>query len=241
LILELKGKNRPLVRTKAELENLSSFLGVGPSSNMVGVFSNDALAYRDKIDTASQQPSLSDMVGRAIEFLQYNTSGYVLVVDCELADRASGRNDGEHAIRQLIDMDNAMETAREYAGKKALIIAVGKHSTGGMSLNGYPLRQDKGVGLLGTDSHGTPSITWATGPNGPVIVTGSTVTPPGGTASPVVSTNVNLNKDEPAAFHSEQAINNADDVIAVGIGQGTQVLKGFQDNTIVFKIVNDNL
>lgn len=235
LILEL-GKDRKVVRTKADLENVSSFL----TSNLVGIFSNDVLAYRDKIDASSQQPSLADMVGRAIEFLQYNTSGYVLVVDCELGERAAGQNDGEHAIRELIATDEAIRTAVDYAGKKALIIAVGKHSTGGMSLNGYPLRQDKGVGLLGTDSHGTPLITWATGPHGPVA-TGSPAALPGSPAPAPSAAQSAAAKDEPAAFYAQPAINNADDVVAVGVGQGSQALKGFLDNTIIFKIVNDNL
>ena len=48
-------------------------------------------------------------------------------------------------------------------------------------------------------------------------------------------------KDEPAAFYAPAGINNADDVIVVGSGPGTQRLNGFLDNTIVFKIVRDNL
>ena len=244
LILEFRDihdKQRQVVRTKAELENVPSFL----TSNLFGVFSNDVLAYRDKIDAASQQPSLSDMVRRAIEFLQYNTSGYVLVVDCELGDRAAGQNDGEHAIKELIATDEAIKTALDYVGKSRLIIAVGKHATGGMSLNGLPLRQDKGMGLLGTDSLGTPSITWATGPNGPVAGGTTAPAPPGSPAPAPASAQAgkppaNL-KDEPAAFHSQQAINNADDVVAVGTGLGSQPLKGFLDNTVIFKIVKDNL
>ena len=59
-----------LVRSKAPiLVNASSF----QTSNLVGIFSNDALSYSDKIEAGSQQPLLSDMVQRAIEFLQYNT------------------------------------------------------------------------------------------------------------------------------------------------------------------------
>ncbi len=241
LLLELKDKGRLLVRSKAELENASSFL----TSNLVGIFSNDTLAYSDKIEAGSQQPALKDMVQRAIEFLQNNTSGYVLVVDCELGERAAGQNDGEHTIKELIDMDDALKTAMDYAGKNSLIIAVGKHSTGGMSLNGYPLRQDKGVGVLGTDSDGTPSITWSTGPNGPVA-SGTTATPLEAAPLTLASTaqvekKPITPKDEPAAFYRPQSVNNADDVVAVGIGAGTQTLKGFLDNTFIFKLVQDNL
>ena len=114
-----------------------------------------------------------------------------------------------------------------------------------MGLNGYPLRQDHGVGLLGTDYAGTPSITWATGPNGPVS-SGSVGAQPAGLASSPPPRRARKNlpspKDEPAAFYSQTAsISNADDVVVAGSGQGSELLKGFLDNTIIFKIVKDNL
>lgn len=242
LILELRQKGRKIVRTKAELEDEPSFL----TSNLIGIFSKDNLAFSNKIESGSQQPSLSDMVRRAIEFLQYNTSGYLLVVNSELSARAAEQNDGEHAITEMIDFDHAIKTALKYAGKKSLLIAVGREATGGMCLNGYPLRQDHGVALLGTNAFGYPAITWATGPKGP------TTSP--ATASPVASTpdatadasalaekKLESRKIEPAAFYAPAAIGNASDVVAVGIGQGSQALKGFQDNTKIFGILKDNL
>src|SRR6202453_1178574 len=86
LLLELRDRGQLLVRSKADLENASSFLS---SKNLVGIFSNDVLAYSGKIEAGSQQPSLHDMVVRAIEFLQNNTSGYVLVVDFGVGEGAS--------------------------------------------------------------------------------------------------------------------------------------------------------
>lgn len=230
LALELRDKGTLVVRSKAELENAASFL----NSDLAGIFGNDAMPYSDKIESGNQQPSLSDMVRRGIQFLQYNTSGYVLVVDCELPGRASLQNDGEHAVSELVAMDKALKTAMEYAGDKSLIIVTGRHSAGGMSLNGFPLRQNHGVGILGTDSSGTPSITWATGPNGPQAAT----TP----ASPAPDADKqSAGKSEPAAFYSPAAISSAGDMITVGTGPGSQALKGFLDNTFVFKLVKDSL
>jgi len=103
LLLELRDKGHNLVRSKAELENTASFL----TSSLVGIFSNGNLAFSNKIESGSQQPSLSDMVRRAIQFLQYNTSGYVLVVDSELSGRAAEQNDGEHAITEIVNLDQA--------------------------------------------------------------------------------------------------------------------------------------
>jgi len=162
LWLELRGKGYFEVRTKAELESTPTFL-TGP---LVGIFADGNLPFSSEVQSGSQQPSLQDMVGRAIEFLQTNRRGYLLVVDAALISSAARKNNAERVLNETRDFDHAVETALRYAGGKALIVAVGKHDIGGLTLNGYPLRDDHGVALLGTNASGVPSITWSTGPNG---------------------------------------------------------------------------
>ena len=212
LLAELKGKGREIVKTKAELENAPAYREHG----LVGVFAKGPLAYSDQIESGSQQPSLADMVRRAIEFMQGNRGGYVLVVDASLASTAAELNQGERLLAETLALDHAIATAQKYAGEKSLIVAVGKHSTGGMSLNGYPHRQDHGVALLGSNASGQPAITWATGPNGP-------------------------NAKEPSAFTVPSALNTAEDVIAIGKGDGAARLSGFIENTTIFQILRDAL
>jgi alkaline phosphatase len=239
LILELRQKGHEIVRSKAELENASSFL----TSSLAGFFSNGNMAFSDKIESGSQEPKLSDMVQRAIEFLQNNTSGYVLVVDAELEARAAEQNDGEHALKEILDLDAAIATAQYYAGDKSLVIVAGRRAVGGMSLNGYPLKQDRNVALLGTNATGYPSITWAIGPNGPVPVSGTATPPsapppaPGASPAPLV----NPPKSQPAAFYAPAAISNAGDMVVVGVGPGSQALKGFLENTAIFTLMKENL
>lgn len=209
-----------IARTKAELENLESFQEGG----VLGVFGQDALAFSNDIDAASQ-PSLSDMVREAILFLENNRSGYFLVVDASLAGIAAERNEGEHAILETVALDRAIATAVKYAGDKSLVIAAGRHSTGGLSFNGYPLSQSSGVALLGNNPAGYPYLTWATGPNGPSQASG---TPPRA-------------KNEPAAFAAPSGMNNAEDVIALGRGAGSEKLSGFMDSTAIFEILQSQL
>ena len=162
LWLEVRSKGYTPVRTKAELESTPAFLN-GP---LIGLFADGAFSYSTQVEGATQQPSLSEMVRRGIEFLQTNRRGYLLVVDAALISRAASQNDSERVLTETIDFDNAVSTALKYAGEKTLIIAVGKHDVGGLSLNGYPLRGDHGVELLGTNAAGIPATTWSTGPNG---------------------------------------------------------------------------
>ncbi len=229
LLLEMHQQGRPVIRSKPDLEAAPVF----GSSRLVGFFNRGNMAFGDDATAASQQPSLADMVRRAIELLQYNRHGYLLVVDAELITRAAEENDGEHVITETVQLDRAVATALQYAGKKALIIAVGKQSAGGMAMNGYPFRQDRGVSVLGTNPFGFPSITWATGPKGPPAPSlSATIT--------ALDPQARL-PAEPAAFYAPAAINNADDVIAVGIGPGSQRLRGFMDNTAIYDILKSNL
>ena len=214
LLAELQAAGWDLVRTKAELANAPTYR----TASLAGFFSHESLAFNDQIESGSQQPALTDMVRRAIEFLQIRGSkGYVLIVDASLASTAAERNEGERVLTETIALDRAIKIATEYAGAKALVLAVGKHGTGGLSLNGYPLVTDHGVGLLGVNASGQPALTWATGPNGPAA------------------------RSEPAAFLAPSALNTAEDVLAIGRGNGAEKLHGFLSNTEIFHILREAL
>jgi len=228
----MKQKGNEVFRFKAELENSPVFT----TANRIGIFSDGDLPYSNQISSGSQQPSLSDMVERAIEFLQYNTHGYLLVVDTSLITHAAEQNDAEHVITETLDFDRAVKKALNFAGRNTLLIAVGKHGTGGMALTGYPLRQDHGVALLGTNTFGYPSITWGTGPNG----SRPAESPQSKTVAPS-DNSVGSTLTAPAAFFVPNAVNNAGDVLAVGVGPGTEPLNGFLDNTVIYQILKSNL
>jgi alkaline phosphatase len=245
LLAAFKAAGCEIVRTKAELED-SDYQepgGIGKRSDLphglIGVFAADSLAFSNDIESGSQQPSLTDMVRRAIALLQQNRQGYLLVVDASLVGTAEERNEGERAIAETIALDHAIGTAQKYAGEKSLIIAAGLHSTGGMSLNGYPLRQDRGVALLGNNAAGYPYLTWATGPNGPAPAT-QALPAASGEATPA-PTQAPRAKSEPAAFLAPSGLNNAEDVVAAGKGAGSQKLHGFMESTAIFELLKDAL
>lgn len=211
----LSGLQHPrwdVVRTRTELEGASAYR----KGTLFGLFADGAFDFSKKREVALTQPSLADLTRRAIESLQTNRRGYVLVVDEALISQACITNEGEHLLRETLELDHAIGTAVKYAGEKSLIIAVGRTSIGGFALSGYPLRQDHGLALLGPTAEGHPYITWATGPKGP-------------------------QSNEPAARETPGAVNTAEDVIAVGRGLGADRVRGFLDSTDIFRIVRDAL
>jgi len=212
LLAALQPPRWEVVRTRTELESASP----SRKGTLLGLFADGAFDFSKKREVALTQPSLADLTRRAIECLQTNRRGYLLVVDEALISQASVANEGEHLLRETIDLDHAIGTAVKYAGEKSLILAVGRTSIGGFALSGYPLRQDRGLALLGPTAEGHPYITWATGPKGP-------------------------QSNEPAARETPGAVNTAEDVLAVARGLGAERVRGFLDSTDIFQIVRDAL
>ena len=225
-----------IVRTKAELEGIPRWR----RPQLLGLFSDGEMAFGNEIAAGSEQPTLADMTRRAIELLQWNTGGYLLIVDAALMRTAARENHGERTLAETVELDQAIAVARSYTGENSTILVTGNLGIGGFSLNGFPFRQDSGVALLGINSSGEPTLTWATGPNG-VDTRGALPgsdpegpTPPAdGPASP--------RGQEPAAAYAPEARNTVDDVFAAGRGPGTEALHGFLDNTVVFKIIEGEL
>src|SRR5213595_855483 len=156
LLLELRGNGFDIVRTRTELETIPAWR----RPKLFGAFNDAELAFANQVEERGQQPNLSDMVRRAIQLLQYNAGGYLLVVDAGLMRKAAQENDGERTLTQTIELDRAVGVARSYGGPKSTIIVCGDAAIGGMSLNGFPFRKDSGIALLGFNSAGQPWITW---------------------------------------------------------------------------------
>jgi alkaline phosphatase len=233
LFLEIRRKGADLVRSKAELEAIPGWR----RPKLFGSFSPAELAYADQIEARGEQPSLADLVRRSIELLQYNRAGYLLVVDAGLMRKAAEQNDAEHTLAEMIEFDRAVAIARRYAGGNSAIIVCGDVATGGLSLNGYPFRKDRGIAVLGLNSAGDPWFSWATGPKGSKSYGAAKLA-----ATPAPANSISPETpQEPAAFYAPLALDTANDVVAFGIGPGTERLHGTIDNTAIFEIIRDLL
>jgi len=218
LILELRNRGYDIIRNEAELENTPTW----KPPQVFGAFTNGNFAYSSEADANSTVPTLNEMVRKAIQLLEFNPRGYLLIVDSGLVEKAARENQAETVLQEMLAFDETVQTALEYAGENALILATGDVSIGGLRLNASPFRDDKGVSLTGTNPDGLPWFTWSTGPAGPA---------PDGEANP----------QQPAAAYATTAEPVAEDQVAVGVGPGSEALNGFQDNTKIFSIIRENL
>jgi alkaline phosphatase len=236
LFLEIRRNGFDLVRSKAELEAIPGWR----RPRLFGAFSPAELAYADQIEARSEQPSLSDMVRRAVELLQFNRSGYFLVVDAGLMRKAAEKNNAERTLAETGELDRALAVAQRYAGGKSAIFVCGDVGIGGLDLNGYPFRKDRGVAVLGLNSAGDPWFSWASGPNGGRYYGAAKLA---ASQEPHATEPVSSPPEqpqEPAAFFAPSALNTVDDVVVFGTGPGADALHGTVDNTALFRIIRDN-
>src|SRR5450432_61160 len=239
LILDLRRNGFEIVRTKAELENVPRWR----RPQLLGLFSDGEMAFANQIASGSDQPALPDLTRRAIELLQWNPGGYLLIVDAGLMRVAARQNRGELTLEETFELDRAVAVARSYTGKNSTILVAGNCGIGGLALNGFPFRRDSGVALLGLNAAGEPALTWATGPNGPKNHNGvlKLETQEPALSQQVDGPQVSSGEQEPAAFYAPVARNTVTDVLASGSGPGSETLRGFLDNTIIFKIIREQL
>jgi alkaline phosphatase len=235
LLLELRGNGFDVVKSRAELEAIPAWR----RPKLFAVFDENGNNGGEANQNWTDAPSLSEMVRRAIELLQYNQRGYVLVVDAAGMRQAAENDDAEKTLIASAEFDRAVATAHRYAGGRSTIIVCGDVALAGLHANGFPFRKDSGIALLGLNPSGQPWITWATGPKG-MQSYGAAKLPGNERQAPPNLERPN-EESQPAAFYTSAALPTVGDVIALGSGRGSDALHGTIDNTRIFQTIRDGL
>jgi len=235
LLLELRRGGFDVVHGRVELEAIPAWR----RSKLFGDFGENQSVQPESAENWSDAPSLSDMVRRAIELLQYNQSGYLLVVDATRMREAAEANNAEKTLTETVEFDRVVATAHRYAGGRSTIMVSGDVAIGGLHANGFPFRKDSGIALLGLNPAGQPWLTWATGPKGTQFYGAGKL--PENQNPAASNTEPQKEQSQPAAFYAGSALPTVSDVPAFGSGRGTEALNGTIDNTEIFKILQDEL
>lgn len=223
LLDQLSKKGYNVLKSLDEWNALPSW----KSSPTLALFAEDDFSFYDPSKGETSQPSLAELVKQSIEHLQHSRHGYLLIVDDALIAKAAGMNKGEQLFHEILQFDQAVAIARQYAGPNALVVIAGKQNLGGLRMNGTPFRNDKGVAVLGFNAQGAPAITWSSGP-GYNLVSDSTKE-----SGSVLA--------EPSAFNTTTALGIASDTVTLGVGPGSQQIHGFIDLTTVHDIIQKEL
>ena len=189
------------------VEKLADIKNVPPGKRVLGL-----LAYSHLPHAAGRQFSLADMTAAAIERLQKNKKGFLLLVESGRIDHAAHENATKETLQEVLEFDHTIKKVVEMTAKTdTLVLVTADHETGGLAINGYPKRGESILGhsgrMLGTYY---PILSWATGPN--------------------------------AAYETTSAAHTGVDIPLYATGRGHQSIpRGTIDNTQIFHIMKQNL
>ncbi|KAF4529203.1 hypothetical protein B566_EDAN011449 [Ephemera danica] len=111
-------------------------------------------------------PSIVNMTIKAIELLQKNDKGYLLVIEGGRIDHAHHDNMARLSLLETVQMDAAVTAALERTSREDTLIMVTADHSHTMTINGYPARGNDILGLAQINE-GMPiyeTLTYANGP-----------------------------------------------------------------------------
>ncbi|KAL2738701.1 alkaline phosphatase 4 isoform X1 [Vespula squamosa] len=158
-------ENNPAGELVTNIEELMS-IDVGTTSKVMGIFAPSHLPYR--AEKNNDVPSLANMTMQAIRMLRKNKNGFLLMVEGGKIDIAHHQNYAELALRELSELEEAVNVAlKQVKLDETLIIVTADHSHS-FTMNGYPARGNDILGLASnianTDGQRYETLTYANGP-----------------------------------------------------------------------------
>ncbi|XP_047364941.1 alkaline phosphatase 4 isoform X1 [Vespa velutina] len=158
-------KNNPDGKMVTDVDELMS-VDIGSTSKIMGIFAPSHLPYR--AEKNKNVPSLANMTMQAIRLLRKNKNGFLLMVEGGKIDIAHHQNYAELALRELSELEEAVNVAlKQVKLDETLIIVTADHSHS-FTVNGYPDRGNDILGLASNmanpDNQRYETLTYANGP-----------------------------------------------------------------------------
>lgn len=110
---------------------------------------------------------LTRITRKAIETLNKNKKGFVLMVEGSMIDWGGHDNNIDYVVAEMIDLDNAISVAKDFAesNNNTLVVVTADHETGGLTLTGGSLSEnDVKAKFSGTNHTATMVPVFSLGP-----------------------------------------------------------------------------
>ncbi len=143
------------------------------TTRLFGLFERDHMEYElDRARDAAGEPSLAEMTTAALEVLQQNDNGFILMIEGGRVDHASHAGNAARTLADAVAMDQAVKAAMAAVDlDETLIIVTADHSHS-LTINGYPARgnpilglaADAGGLLMGSDNKPYTTLLYSNGP-----------------------------------------------------------------------------
>ncbi|WP_457654000.1 alkaline phosphatase [Rhodocaloribacter sp.] len=125
---EARAAGYQIVRTRADFDG-------DLRAPVLGLFTPGHMAYEIDRDPA-REPSLAEMMRKAIDLLKDDPDGFFLMVEGSRIDHAAHGNDAAAHLHDILAFDEAVSAALDFARAdgRTLIVSTSDHETGGLTL-----------------------------------------------------------------------------------------------------------
>lgn len=140
-------------------------LGITPELKLIGLFMGGGMSF--EITRFHTEPSLTEMMTRALEVVEQNEQGFFLMVEGSRIDTAAHNHSVEEMLGELLVFDEAVGLALAYAQDHGdtLVVVTADHDTGGFGVtSGLPSGQGVNYGWLSTGHTAAMVPIYAFGP-----------------------------------------------------------------------------
>jgi alkaline phosphatase len=183
-----------------------------------------------------REPSLADMTSKAIDILEANAKGYVLVVEAGRIDQALHVGNARRALVDAIAFDDAVKVALDKSNpSRTLIVVTGDHDST-MTLIGGGRRGSDVLGLHLNPVTGKPDVD-ENGSTYTSLVFGTGTNRPDKRTTLDTPTVVQKDYVQESAIKLPAGTNGGGDVILRAAGAGSSNFRGTIDNTRVFALI----
>ncbi len=225
---------------------------VKSGAKVLGLFERSHMEYEvDRAKDTKGEPSLVEMTKMAIERLQQDTDGYVLMIEGGRIDHAHHEGLAGKALEDTLAFDAAVKTALEMTKREDTLIVVTADHSHTLTINGYPKRGNPILGLavdvdgevmLAGDGKPYTTLSYANGPGGlfPALAEGKMTAEPAGTR-PDLSTVDTKAFDflQQAAIPMASETHGGDDVAIYAWGPQAHLLSGTVEQNFIYHLMSN--
>lgn len=224
--------------------NLAQFQAVDVAStdHLLGLFSPWMMkADVDRPTDPGGEPSLEEMVSKAIDLLSRNPKGFALVVEDEWIDEAHHSANAYRALHGVIALANAVEVARQKTDpRQTLIVVTGDHghqfTPGGRAARGNPILGK----VIGLNRDGTRQTDWSRDRNGLPYTSLLYGTGPGHRSPRADLTNVDTAHPDyqfESSIPTGSEFHGMEDVPVYAGGPGAHRFRGVLEQNVIFHLI----
>ncbi|WP_438970673.1 alkaline phosphatase [Methylophaga sp.] len=119
------------------------------TTKLLGLFNESHMRYEaDRHNDKSGEPSLSEMTAKALDILDNNAKGYMLVVEAGRIDHAHHAGNAFNALSDTIELSNAVRVAQQKTNPEDTLIIVTADHSHVFTMAGYPKRGNPILGKV---------------------------------------------------------------------------------------------